>query len=168
MDPREQRVGVFVDVQNLYYSARNMYKSKVNFAEILKTAVRGRQLVRAIAYVINADIQEQKNFFEALDKIGFEVKSKDLQIFPGGNKKGDWDVGISMDTIRLSSKLDVIVLVSGDGDYKDLIEHLKSLGCRTEIIAFGKTASSKLIDEADSFIDLDADKKRYLIKKVRT
>jgi uncharacterized LabA/DUF88 family protein len=164
MDPREQRVGVFVDVQNLYYSARNMYKSKVNFAEILKTAVRGRQLVRAIAYVINADIQEQKNFFEALDKIGFEVKSKDLQIFPGGNKKGDWDVGISMDTIRLSSKLDVIVLVSGDGDYKDLIEHLKSLGCRTEIIAFGKTASSKLIDEADSFIDLDADKKRYLIK----
>jgi uncharacterized LabA/DUF88 family protein len=121
-------------------------------------------LVRAIAYVINADIQEQKNFFEALDKIGFEVKSKDLQIFPGGNKKGDWDVGISMDTIRLSSKLDVIVLVSGDGDYKDLIEHLKSLGCRTEIIAFGKTASSKLIDEADSFIDLDADKKRYLIK----
>jgi uncharacterized LabA/DUF88 family protein len=164
MDPREQRIGVFVDIQNLYYSARNLYKSKVNFAEILKTAIRGRQLVRAIAYVINADIQEQKNFFEALDKIGFEVKSKDLQTFAGGNKKGDWDVGIAMDAIRLSSKLDVIVLVSGDGDFKDLIEHLKSLGCRTEIIAFGKTASSKLIDEADDFIDLDADKKRYLIK----
>lgn len=131
MDPREQRIGVFVDIQNLYYSARNLYKSKVNFAEILKTAIRGRQLVRAIAYVINADIQEQKNFFEALDKIGFEVKSKDLQTFAGGNKKGDWDVGIAMDAIRLSSKLDVIVLVSGDGDFKDLIEHLKSLGCRT-------------------------------------
>jgi len=164
MDQREQRVGVFVDIQNLYYSARNLYKSKVNFAEILKSAVRGRQLVRAIAYVINADIQEQKNFFEALEKIGFEVKSKDLQTFPGGNKKGDWDVGISMDAIRLSSKLDVVVLVSGDGDFKDLIEHLKSLGCRTEIVAFGKTASSKLAEEADAFTDLDEDKKRYLIK----
>ena len=87
---KEQRVGVFVDVQNMYYSAKNLYKAKVNFAQVLRNAVAGRKLVGAIAYVIKADIKEEKNFHDALEKIGYEVKSKDLQIFPGGAKKGDW------------------------------------------------------------------------------
>jgi len=160
---KEQRVGVFVDVQNMYYSAKNLYNAKVNFQEILRTAVERRNLIRAFAYVIKADIKEEKNFFEALNKIGYEVKAKDLQTFLGGAKKGDWDVGIAMDTIRLAPKLDTVVLVSGDGDFRDLVEYLKAAGCRVEIMAFKKTASSKLIDAADEFIDLDRDKRRYLI-----
>ena len=108
---REQRVGVFVDVQNLYYSAKNLYGTKVNFNAVLKDAVRGRKLIRAIAYVIKADIKEEKNFFDALNNIGFEVKSKDLQVFFGGAKKGDWDIGIAMDAIELAHKLDTIILV---------------------------------------------------------
>lgn len=162
---KEQRVGVFVDVQNMYYSARHLYNSKVDFSAILKAAVAGRNVIRAIAYVIKADVKDESNFFEALENIGFEIKSKDLQVFYGGNKKGDWDVGIAMDIMKLASKLDVVVLVSGDGDFKELLDHATALGCRTEVIAFGKSASSKIKESADLFIDLDKDPKRYLIKK---
>jgi len=159
---KDQRVGVFVDVQNLYYSAKQFYHSKVNFAHILERAVGGRQLIRAIAYVIKADIKEEVNFFEALEKIGYDVRAKDLQLFLGGAKKGDWDVGIAMDIMRMASKLDVIVLVSGDGDFKDLLEHVKSLGCRAELIAFKKTASTRVTNEADQFIDLDLELDKVL------
>ena len=161
---RDQRIGVFVDVQNMYYSAKNLYNAKVNFAQILKVAVNDRSLIRAIAYVIKADVKEEQNFFDALEKIGFEVKAKDLQIFAGGAKKGDWDIGLAMDTIELAPKLDTIVIVSGDGDYVPLINHLRhALGCRIEVIAFGKSGSSLLKEECDLFIDMDMDKKRYLI-----
>ncbi len=161
---KDQRVGVFVDIQNMYYSAKQFYHTKVNFAHILSRAVAGRQLIRAIAYVIKADIKEEENFFEALEKIGYDVRSKDLQTFYGGAKKGDWDVGIAMDIMRMASKLDVIVLVSGDGDFKDLLEHVKALGCRAEVIAFKKTASSRILSEADEFIDLDKELDKVLIK----
>ncbi len=163
---REQRIGIFVDVQNMYYSAKNLYNAKVNFAQVLRTAVAGRSLIRAIAYVIKADVKEEQNFFDALEKIGFEVKAKDLQIFAGGAKKGDWDIGLAMDTIELAPKLDTIIIVSGDGDYVPLVRHLRhALGCRIEIIAFGKSGSSKLIEESDLFVDLDLDKRRFLIFK---
>lgn len=158
-----QRVGVFIDVQNLYYSAKNLYNSKVNFGKILEKAVAGRQLIRAFAYVINADIPEQQSFFEALSKSGFEVKSKDIQLFPGGVKKGDWDVGIVTDMIRMGPKLDVMVLVSGDGDYVPALEYLRNQGHLIEVIAFGKSTSAKLVAEADEFVDLDQDSNHYLI-----
>lgn len=161
---REQRVGLFVDVQNLYYSARFIYKSKVNFKAILQEAIRGRRLIRAIAYVIRADVKDEANFFDALKGLGYEVKMKDLQVFYGGAKKGNWDIGIAMDAIELASKLDAIVLVSGDGDFAHLVEHLKHvLGCYVEIMAFGKSCSQKLIESADNFIDMDTDPKKFLI-----
>jgi len=159
-----QRIGVFVDVQNMYYSAKNLYGSKSNFKTILKEAIADRKLVRAIAYVIKADVKDEGTFYDALSEMGFEVKAKDLQVFYGGAKKGDWDVGIAMDVMRLAPKLDTIVLVSGDGDFSDLLEHAKSLGCRTEVVAFGKTTSHKLKEVADFFVDLDKDNK-YLLKK---
>ncbi|OGB74146.1 hypothetical protein A2V68_02345 [candidate division Kazan bacterium RBG_13_50_9] len=159
----EQRVGVFVDVANLYHSARVMYNRKVNFRAVIKEAVGDRKLIRAIAYVIKAESPEEQKFFDALDKIGFEVKSKELQVFYGGHKKGDWDVGIAMDAIRLAPKIDVVVLVSGDGDFVPLLEHLKSIGQRTEVIAFGRSASGRLRDLADNFIDLDSNVRKFLL-----
>jgi len=162
---KAQRVGVFVDVQNMYYSAKFMYKAKVDFSQILRTAVQGRSLIRAIAYVIKTDIGEEKGFFDALENIGFEVKMKDLQVFYGGNKKGDWDIGIAMDMIELAPKLDTVILVSGDGDFIPLLQHLRyAIGCRVEVIAFGRSSSSKLKEAADIFIDLDMDVKKYLMK----
>ncbi len=160
----DQRIGVFVDVQNLYYSARNIYNARVNFNEIIKEAVGNRRLVRAIAYVIKADMPEEHNFFEALDKAGFEVKTKDLQTFAGGQQKGDWDVGIAMDIIKMMNKLDVVVLASGDGDFAPLLEYLQMTGQLTETIAFGKSTSSKITELTDHFIDLDEDPKRFLMK----
>lgn len=158
----EQRVAVLIDVQNMYHSAKNLYNAKVDFKEILKTAVADRKLVRAVGYVIATESQEERAFFDALEKIGIETKSKDLQIFPGGMKKADWDVGITVDAIKLSEKLDAIVLVTGDGDFVPLVEYLKDT--QIEVIAFSKSASAKLIEVADDFIDLSEDKK-YLIKK---
>lgn len=163
----EQRVGVLVDVSNMYHSAKNLFGKKVNFQEILKQAVAGRKLIRATAYAIRTETEEETPFFEALSQQGFEVKMKDLQIFAGGAKKGDWDVGITIDAIKLAEKLDVIVLVSGDGDYLPLVSYLQNnKGCLVEIMAFTKTTSARLIEEADDFIDLSKNKK-FLISNYK-
>lgn len=161
---KEQRVGVLIDVQNLYHSAKNLYRAKVNFKEVLKTAVDKRKLIRAIAYVITTESGEEKPFFEALTHLGIETKTKNLQIFFDGLKKADWDVGIAVDAIRLSPSLDVVVLVSGDGDFIPLVEYLKNQGKQLEVIAFGKSASAKLKEMADEFTDLCQEPKKYLIK----
>jgi uncharacterized LabA/DUF88 family protein len=157
---KDQRVAVFVDIQNMYYSGKNLFNKKVNFGMLLKKAVDNRHLVRAMAYVIKADIPDEQNFYDALENIGFEVRSKELQVFYGGHKKGDWDVGIAMDTIRMASKVDTIVLVSGDGDFADLVIYLQGLGCRVEVVGFEKTTSSRLLDVADSFEAID---RKYMI-----
>ncbi len=161
---KDQRVGVFVDVQNMYYSARNLFGARVNFGEILNKAVAGRQLIRATAYVVKSETGEEAKFFEALDKQGFELKMKDLQVFAGGAKKGDWDVGLTIDAVSMSSKLDVVILVTGDGDFVPLIKYLQFLGQRVEVIAFDDTTSQKLKDEADEFFDLASEKSKFLIK----
>lgn len=161
---KEQRVGILVDVSNMYHSAKNLYRRRVNFKEVLRDAVAGRKLIRATAYVVKTETEEESPFFEALTQQGFEVKMKDLQIFAGGAKKADWDVGIAVDAIKLADKLDVIVLVTGDGDYLPLVSYLQNTkGCLVEVIAFRQTASSKLIEEADDFLNLSENKK-YLLR----
>ena len=146
---KDQRVGVLIDVQNMYHSAKNLYQARVNFREILKTAVAGRRLIRAIGYVVTTETGEEKAFLEALEKAGIEVKSKELQIFPGGMKKADWDVGLAVDAIELSKKLDSIILVTGDGDFVPLVKYLKTQGQQVEVIAFAQSASNKLKEMAD-------------------
>lgn len=160
---KEQRVGVFIDTQNLYHSARNLYKARVNFGAVLKEAVAGRKLVRAVAYVITSETGEEKNFFEALEKLGIETKTKDLQVFYGGSKKGDWDVGLAVDAIKFAPKLDAVVLVAGDGDYVPMVEYIQNLGVQVEAISFGKSTSGKLRDAVDDFIDLSLNPRKYLI-----
>ena len=161
----EQRVGVFIDVQNLYYSAKNLHNQKVNFGNIVKEAVAGRKLIRAIAYVVRTESKDEQPFFEALYNLGIETREKDLQIFSTGMKKADWDVGLTVDAIRLAPSLDAIVIVSGDGDYLPLVEYLqKSSGKQVEVVAFGETSSSKLLEAADDFIDLSQQKEKFLIK----
>ncbi|MDP3900087.1 MAG: NYN domain-containing protein [bacterium] len=162
MKHKEQRVGVFVDVSNMYHSAKNLYQRRVDFSQVLKVAVSGRKLIRAIAYAIKTKTGEEDTFVEALSKQGFEVRTKDLQIFLNGVKKADWDVGITVDAIKLANKLDVIVLVTGDGDYLPLVQYLREhYGCLVEVMAFKKTCSSRLIEEVDDFTDL-GEYKKYL------
>jgi len=160
-----QRVALLIDVQNLYHSAKNLYGARVNFGAILKLAVSQRVLIRAFAYVVRTKTGEEKAFFGALKTLGFETRVRDLQEFYGGLKKADWDVGIAVDAIRISSSVDTIVLASGDGDFLQVVEYLKNQGKRVEVIAFGKSASSKLIKSADEFIDIGENPKKYLLKK---
>ncbi len=160
---KEQRVAMLIDAQNLYHSARNLYGARVNFGAVLKEAVAGRHLVRAVAYVITTEGEEEKNFFEALNNLGIETKTKDLQIFFGGAKKADWDVGIAVDAIRFASKVDTIILSSGDGDFVPLVEYLKFMGTQVEVITFGRSASGKLREVADDFIDMGEDPRKYLL-----
>jgi len=160
-----QRVGILIDVQNLYHSAKNLYGARVNFREILKLAISGRSLIRVFAYVVRTKTGEEKPFFEALTKLGIETRIRDLQEFYGGLKKADWDVGITVDAIRISPDVDVIILASGDGDFLQLVEYLKNQGKRVEVVAFGRSSSSKLKEVADEFIDLEKELNKYLLKK---
>jgi uncharacterized LabA/DUF88 family protein len=162
---KAQRVAVFIDTQNLYHSAKNLYQAKVNFNNVLKDAVAGRILVRAIAYVVTTDAGEENSFFEALAKIGIETKTKDLQIFAGGAKKADWDVGMAIDAIKMGSRLDAVILATGDGDFVPAVEYLKTTtGCQVEAISFGRSSSILLKESVDDFIDMDNNIKRYTIK----
>lgn len=172
MRHNDQRIGIFIDVQNLYHSAKNLYRSRVNYRELIKNLTAGRHLIRALGYVVKSDLTEkgeeisaEASFFDALEKAGIDLRVKDLQIFPGGMKKADWDVGLAVDAIRMADFLDVVVLVTGDGDFIPLVEYLKmGKGRIVEVAAFGRTASSKLKEVADIFVDL-GEASRMLIKK---
>lgn len=186
---RDQRVGVFVDVQNLYHSAKHLYNARVNFAHILASLIGPRKLIRAVAYVVKSDqmleasrldinassrvergapavngnaearhLTPEAAFFDALEKSGMELRIKDLQIFPGGAKKADWDVGLAVDAIRMASFLDVVILVTGDGDFVPLVEYLKwGLGRQVEVASFARSTSSRLRESADIYINLEDD-----------
>lgn len=159
-----QRVAVLIDVQNFYHSAKNLYQKRVNFKEILKTAVGNRQLIRAFAYVVSTESGEESVFFEVLQKMGIEIRVKELQIYYGGLKKADWDVGLAIDAVRLSNSVDVIIIMSGDGDFIPLVGYLQNEGVQVEVMAFGKSASSKLKEEADAFVDLCENPEKYLLR----
>lgn len=160
----EQRVGVFIDTQNLYHSAKNIYHARVNFGNVLKDAVGDRRLVRARAYAVTTESGEETAFFEALEKVGIEMRLKDLQVFAGGAKKADWDVGLAVDAITASPKLDTVIIFSGDGDFVPLVHYLQNHGgCQVEVVSFGRSTSLKLKEATDDFLDLDGDPKRYLM-----
>lgn len=164
---KDQRVGVFIDTQNLYHCAKNLYRANVNFGQVVKDALAGRSLVRALAYVITTESGEEKSFFEALAKVGIETKTKPLQIFGSGAKKADWDVGLAIDAVSLAPKVDVVVIASGDGDFVPLVNYLQTNGCQVEVVSFGKSTSGKLIEAADEFTDLDENPRKYLLGNSR-
>ncbi|MEK7195219.1 MAG: NYN domain-containing protein [Patescibacteria group bacterium] len=185
-----QRVGIFVDVQNLYHSAKNLYHGRVNYAELIKTLVGDRQLIRSVAYVVKSEgvepqrgddgrrehgrnpeqhpagaLSSEAAFFDALEKAGLELRVKDLQIYAGGFKKADWDVGMAVDAIRMASFLDAIILVTGDGDFIPLVNYLKwGMGRLVEVAAFRRSTSSRLQEVADKFINIEEIPK-IIIKK---
>ena len=160
---KDQRVGVFIDTQNMYYSARHLFQRKVNFKSIVEDAVAGRRLIRALAYVVKTKTADEQPFFDALQKSGIETREKDLMEYASGHKKADWDVGLAIDVVHMLDILDVVVIVSGDGDYLPLVEHIQSRGRIAEVMAFGETTSSNLVNYVDDYTDLSQNKKRFLI-----
>ncbi|OGY60386.1 MAG: hypothetical protein A3B23_01735 [Candidatus Colwellbacteria bacterium RIFCSPLOWO2_01_FULL_48_10] len=165
---KEQRIGIFIDIQNLYHSAKNLYGGRVNYGELMKTLIGDRRLVRALGYVVKSDPETgEDSFFEALGKVGIELRIKDIQIFSSGAKKADWDVGMAVDAIRMAPALDVIILVTGDGDFVPLVEYLQvGLGRGVEVAAFSRTCSARLRETTDRFVDLD-NNPRLVFKSLR-
>ncbi len=159
----DQRVAVLADAQNLYHSSHSMYSRNVDYRELLEAAAADRRLTRAIAYVIRAESEDEESFFDALADIGFETKVKDIQRFPDGSIKADWDVGMSLDAITLASHVDVVVLCTGDGDFTRLCSHLRHEGVRVEVMAFGGSTAQQLVEAADEYTDLSEDSDRFLL-----
>lgn len=156
----EQRIGILIDIENLYYSAKNLFRARVNFRQLLKDITAGRKLIRAIAYVIKTEKGEERTFFDALSRLGIETKIKELQVY-SGFKKADWDVGITVDAIKISPMIDTIIILSGDGDFVPLVEYLKNLGKQVEVVSFAKSTSSKLKESADNFFDIGSARKYF-------
>ncbi len=153
----EQRVAIFVDIQNLYHSAKNLYNCRVNYKELVRHLAGDRKLIRAIAYVVKTEATEgESSFFEALRQAGLELRVKDIQIYPGGMKKADWDVGMAIDAVRLAESVDAVVLVTGDGDFIPLVEYLRwGLGREVEVAGFSRTSSGKFREATDRFIPIE-------------
>lgn len=150
-----QRIGIFVDVQNMFYSAKALHHSKIDYSKLLLEIVGGRNLIRAIAYVVQKSDVDQTGFIEALTRLGYEIKTKELKIRPDGTAKGDWDMGIAIDSVAISTKLDTVVLVSGDGDFVPLVNMLKARGCRVEVVSFRKSTAIELIDVATIYTAIE-------------
>ncbi|MCS7200668.1 MAG: NYN domain-containing protein [Patescibacteria group bacterium] len=151
----DQRVSVFIDTQNIYHSSKNLYDRKVDFKRLVDILVGERSVINVLAYVIRAEFTPREiDFFEALVSQGIRLRIKDLQVYPDGTKKADWDIGIAVDVIRFSHLVDVIVLVTGDGDFLPLVEYLQGQGKQVEVAGFSQTTSSRLKESADFYYDL--------------
>jgi uncharacterized LabA/DUF88 family protein len=150
----EQRVGIFVDVQNMFYAAKNLYGSKLNFARLLDYSARGRPLTRAIAYIVKTPDIDQSNFITMLRSNGYEVRVKELKQRPDGSAKGDWDMGMALDALAMSERLDVVALVTGDGDFVELVSHLKARGVRVEVYSFPYSTAEELRHAATDYFQM--------------
>lgn len=163
LDISNRRVGVFIDIQNMYYSARNLYGNKVNFANIVTGTTGNQKLIRAIAYCVSTKTGDETPFLEALHGAGIEVMTKELLEYDSGHKKGDWDVGITIDIIRMLDMLDVVVLVSGDGDYVPVGEYVKGHGRIFHVASFRESTSTRLVECADVYTNLSDDIATFLL-----
>ncbi len=150
-----QRVAIFVDVQNMYYAARNLFQSKLEFSKLLRHLVRGRTLARALAYIVERPGMEQNKFIEVLRRNGYEVRKRIVGERNDSSNRGDWNIGIALDALALANKIDVAILVTGDGDFVPLVEKLAMDGVRVEIASFRETTSSDLYHAADQVHVLD-------------
>ena len=154
---RNVRVAVLVDVQNVFYGARDQFDGKLDFKMLMNKAIAGRSLVRAVAYCVTCPGTDPSAFHGTLRQHGFDIKEKFLKVIEGGGTKGNWDVGIAIDGVLIGSSCDVIVLVTGDGDFVDLVNYLKSAGKRVEAICFHGTAATELLQSVDQYSWVDED-----------
>jgi uncharacterized LabA/DUF88 family protein len=169
MQPGDQaeRVAVFVDGANLYHSIKNYYKGVLDYGRLLSAAVGERKLLRATFYIVEKQETEEsqgaRSFVYNLNKFGYKVRSKPLIVHESltaeGERtvshKGDWDIGIVVDMMRLADHADTYVLVSGDGDYVEAVEYLQSeRGIRVEVISAAQCTSQALLDVCDQHTDL--------------
>lgn len=155
------RIGVFIDVQNVYYGARQL-KGKLDFHALLEAATKDRRLIQTTAYVVESKEIDQSGFIKLLEQRAIEVRRKTLQVRVDGSTKGDWDMEMALDILAAAPHLDVVVLVSGDGDFTSLVKRVKEIGPRVEVIGFPRTTAKALLEAADDYRPLD---RKFMIYK---
>ncbi len=148
---KKERLALFVDSQNLYYSARMGYAAKVNYEKLLKLITENRKLVKAYAYIVQPPEGDVKPFATSLERIGYIVKIKDVRTRSDGSAKANWDMGIALDILGIMDRIDTIVLASGDGDFAPLVDFIKAQNKRVEIFAFAENTAYDLKEKADKF-----------------
>ncbi len=159
----DQRVAFLIDTQNMYHSAKHIHGARLAFAKVVDMVADHRPIIRAIAYVAKSKTGDEQAFFDALTGAGIELKVKDVQEFHSGAKKADWDVGMAVDAVKLAEKVDVLVLLTGDGDFVPLVEYLHGRGVIVEVVAFAESTNAQLRAVADRFYDISSEGKECLI-----
>jgi uncharacterized LabA/DUF88 family protein len=149
------KVAVFVDVQNIYYTTRQQFSRHFDYNRFWAEATRGREVVKAIAFAIDRDDEKQKQFQNILRAIGFEVKLRPFIQRNDGSAKGDWDVGITLDVLEYAPEADVVVLASGDGDFDLLVQRVRDKhGVSVEVYGVADLTAASLIRAADRFVPI--------------
>ena len=153
-----EKVAIFADVQNIYYTVKQSYRNHFNYNAFWTRATAGREVVAAFAYAIDKGDKKQREFQQILRAIGFEVKLKPYIQRSDGSAKGDWDVGITLDAIEWAEKTDVVILLSGDGDFDLLLEKIGTkYKARTEVYGVPELTAPALIHAASRFIPIEQD-----------
>ena len=151
-----KKVAFFADIQNIYYTAKQSYQRHFNYAAFWLQASANREVVAAFAYAINKGDSKQQGFQQILRNIGFEVKLKPYIQRSDGSAKGDWDVGITLDVMDYAAKVDVVVLLSGDGDFGLLLDKVRKIyGVTTEVYGVPALTAPSLINSSSRFIAID-------------
>ncbi len=149
------RIGVFVDVQNMFYAAKKQHEARLDYVKLLRHIVKGRRLVTAIAYVIENPEIDQTSFFSLLSHHSFKIRKKPLIQRADGSQKGDCDMEIALEILNFVDQLDIVALVSGDGDFVSLVEAIKIRGPKVEIYAFTQNTALDLKEAADEFFPIE-------------
>ena len=154
---KSRKVGLFVDTQNLYYSAKDYYSANINYELLLELARADRELSFATAYLVSKD-DAVNPFVTKLNHLGYRVKKRQVVEHRRDDGSvlldGDWDMGIAADMVRAFDRLDILVLASGDGDFVPMLELAQERGCRVEVLAIKDTCSQSLVECVDRFQDL--------------
>ncbi len=151
---KKETIALFVDSQNLYYSARMGYAAKVNYEKLIRLITENRKMVKAFAYIVQPPEGDVKPFATSLERIGYIVKTKDVRTRSDGSAKANWDMGIALDILGILDHVDTIVLASGDGDFAPLVDFIKGKNKRVEIYAFADNTAYDLKEKADKFVPL--------------
>lgn len=151
-----ERVAIFVDVQNIYYTTRDKYRSNFDYNQFWYIATEGKQIVEANAYAIASHDPKQRQFHHILRGIGFDVKLKPFIQRMDGSAKGDWDVGIALDVFEAASQVDRVILLSGDGDFEVLVQRIQQrFNTQVDVYGVPGLTAQSLIDASDRFIPID-------------
>jgi uncharacterized LabA/DUF88 family protein len=158
MPDSAHRIAIFVDVQNIYYTTRDVYGRQFNYRKLWKVLAGQGTIVSATAYAIDRGDDGQIKFQDALKHIGFKVKLKPFIQRKDGSAKGDWDVGITIDVMETSPKVDTVILLSGDGDFDLLLQKVSAeYGVATEVYGVEKLSAKSLMDSATKFHAIKSD-----------